>query len=64
LLEPVQCRIQRALTDLQNLTGKLANALRDSPTVHWLQRNSLQNKNVERPLNEICGLSHESPVNE
>jgi hypothetical protein len=41
LLELVQCRVKGALSDLQNLAGNLVEALRDRPTVPWLEGENL-----------------------
>src|SRR5882762_6639289 len=50
LLQPVQCRIQRALLYLQHVLGDLLDAQRNAPAVHGLERQGFQNEQVERAL--------------
>src|SRR4051812_27468398 len=59
LLQLVQRRVERSLSHLQDLIRHLADALRDRPAVHRLERDHFQNQKVQRALNEICRLAHE-----
>ena len=58
LLQPVQRRVQRALRDLQHVAADLANALRDAPAVHRLERERLEDEQIQRALNEIGRSAH------
>lgn len=49
-LEPVQGRIQRAVSNQQGVARHLLQALRDGIPVDRLKRDHLQNQHVERPL--------------
>jgi hypothetical protein len=46
------------LINLQNVVGDAANALRNCPAVHRLERNRFENEKVESALNEVGGLGH------
>src|SRR5215813_15321021 len=46
LLELVERRVQRALADLEHLARHLADALRDGPAVHRLERDHLEDEQV------------------
>ena len=51
--ELVQRGVQRALTDPQHVARHLPDTLCDRPAVHRLQRDRLQNQQVQRALDEI-----------
>src|SRR6185503_7541697 len=53
LLESVEGRVERALADLQRVTGPLLNALADPPAVHGSKRQRLQNQKVEGALKDV-----------
>lgn len=57
----VQCRIQRALVDLENIFRHLLDALSDGPAVLGAQRQRPQDQHVEGALQQIgaCGSSHD-----
>src|SRR5438105_11365201 len=52
-LEPVQCRVQRALWDLKRCARDLVDALGNPPTVHRLERERFENQEVERALRQV-----------
>ena len=51
--QSMQRWIQRSLRDLQRGVRDLMQPLRDGPSMHGLQRERLQDEEVERPLGEI-----------
>ena len=57
LLEAMECRIERPLIDAQDVLRDLLDAQRDSPAVHRLERQGLQDEHVERSLQEILFLT-------
>jgi hypothetical protein len=57
MFEPMQRGVQRALLNLQNVVGNLYDALGDGPPVHGLERDRLQNQQVERALDKIGGFT-------
>ena len=64
LLDPVDCRVERALLDLKQFVRQLPKALDDAVAVERSQAESLQDKQVERALQEIrLQLSQTSPPN-
>src|SRR5262249_48802728 len=58
LLELVQCGIERAVADLKHLAGHLLQALADRPAVERLQREDLQQEQVECSLYEVGRFAH------
>src|SRR6202041_383331 len=58
LFELVQCGIERAVADLQNVAGDLLQAQADGEAVERLQREDFQQQQVESALHEIRGLAH------
>src|SRR5262245_11121559 len=58
LLELVQRGVERSVADLQRVIGDLPEALADRPAVHRLERQNLQDQEVERSLDEIWRLAH------
>jgi hypothetical protein len=56
--EPVQGGVERALLHLQRFFGDLLDALGDRPTVFGLERNRLENQQIQRALDEIGWFSH------
>ena len=54
----MQGRIKRALLDLENFVGNLLNAFGNRPAVFWLERDRLQNQEVERALDKVAWFSH------
>ena len=58
-LEALQRGIERALLDLQDVVGELADPLRDRPAVQRLERDRLQDQQIDGALNEIGGLPHD-----
>jgi hypothetical protein len=50
MFQPMQCWIQSALIDAKHILRELTDALRDGPTVHWLQTHNLQDEQVKRTL--------------
>ncbi len=60
LFQPVQRRVERALVDLEDVLGKLADALRNAPAVHGFEGDGLQNQQVQRALDQIVGFTHKT----
>ena len=58
LLEAMQRRVQRALADLENFAADLLNAFGDGPAVCGLERDGLEDQQVERALNEVRWSAH------
>ena len=58
LLEAMERRVQRALADLQDFAADLLNALGDGPAVRRLERDGLEDQQVERALNEVRWSAH------
>ena len=52
-LEPIECWIQRPLSELQDLFGPLLDPLGDAPPVHWFELQGLEHQHVERPLQDV-----------
>jgi len=50
VLQAVQRRIERALLDLQNVTGDLLDSLRDGVAVNRAQQDHFQDQQVQRSL--------------
>jgi hypothetical protein len=60
LLKLVQRRVKRAVTHPQNIAGDLIQTLADRPPMHRLQRQYLQQQQIQRSLNEIGRFTHAS----
>src|SRR5262249_1008652 len=58
LLEPVQRGIERPIADLQNVARHLLQALANRPTMQRLERENLQNQEIQCSLNRIRPLTH------
>ena len=58
LFELVERGVERALADLQDVARHLPDALRDRPAVHRLERDDLQDQQVQRALHEIGRFAH------
>src|SRR6185312_12816340 len=58
LLELVQSRIERSVTDLKHLAGNLLETLADGPAVQGLQGNDLEDQQVQGSLDQIGRLAH------
>ena len=58
LFEFVQARIERALANLEDLAGHLANALRDGPAVHGFEPNDFQDEEIEGTLKQVGWFAH------
>src|SRR5690348_7898191 len=58
LLQPVERRIQRAVGDLQSIFADLLDAFSNRPAVLGLDRNRLQDEEIESALNEAGGAAH------
>ncbi len=50
--------MEGSLLDLQDLAGDLSDPFPDSPTVLWLERQRLQNQQVQGPLQKINACCH------
>jgi hypothetical protein len=50
--------IESALIDAQNIGGELSNTLRDSPAMHRLKREHLQDEKVDGPLQQLVRSRH------
>jgi hypothetical protein len=48
--------VERALVDLQHVARDLLNALRDSPAMHGLERERLEDQHVQRALEDVVGF--------
>src|SRR4029450_12333572 len=57
--QPLQRRVQRSLLDLEDVTGKLTDSLRDRPAVERFERDGLEDQEIDGALNEIGGLPHD-----
>jgi hypothetical protein len=57
-LKAMQCGIEGALLDLQDLAGDLLDALGDGPAVLRLQGEGFEDEEVESALNEIARFGH------
>src|SRR5262245_57889789 len=55
-LETVECRIERALPQLEDTFRPLFDALGDAPPVHRLELQSLQHEHVERALEDVAAF--------
>ena len=55
MLKPVKSRIKGTLIHAQNIVGKLADTLRNGPSMHRLERENLQDEKVERSLKQLIG---------
>src|SRR4030095_7333057 len=60
LLETMECRVERALRDLQDILGDLLDALCDGPSMLRFRGKCLKDQEVERALNEVGRLAHDS----
>src|SRR5713101_7701345 len=58
LLQLVQCWIKGSFADLQHVSGDGFQAETDGPAVHGLKRENLQEKKVERALNQVRWFAH------
>ena len=56
IFEAVEGGIERAVLDLQNVTRRLLDRMRDRVAVRRRRANGPQNKHVQRPLHHIAGL--------
>jgi hypothetical protein len=61
LLKLVKRRIQGTLTDQKHVVRHLTDALGDRPPVHRLERDNLENQEIERALHEIGRFAHVYP---
>ena len=62
LFQPVECRIQGTLLDLQHLAGNLLNEFCDGPSVLGLKGEGLQDEEIECALDEIVWFTHTMTV--
>lgn len=53
VFHPMQRRVQRALIHLEDAARDATNALRDTPSVQWAQREGLKNQEVQRALEKV-----------
>src|SRR5580704_382590 len=58
LFQPVQSGVERPLLNLKNFLRDLLNALGNRPAVLRLERDGLENEQIESSLNEIAWFSH------
>ena len=58
LLQLVQSGIERAIADLQHISGDLFEALADGKTVERLERENFQQQHVQRALDQIGRFAH------
>jgi len=58
LLEAMESGIEGALLDLEDFVGELLYALGDGPAVLGLERDGLEDQQVESALDEVAWLSH------
>src|SRR6185436_12999707 len=58
-LETLQSGVERSLLDLKDFFRELPDPLRDRPAVQRLERDGLQDQQVDGALNEIGGLPHD-----
>jgi len=59
LFETVKSGIERALIDLEDVVGDLADALGDGPAVERLEGDGFEDEEVESALDEVGGFGHE-----
>src|SRR5207302_4811035 len=60
-LEPMQCRVERALWNLKRVARDLVDALGNPPAVHRLERERFENQEIERALRQVeSGVVHGS----
>src|ERR1043166_6236076 len=52
-LQLVQRGVERSVADLERFPGHLFQPLANCPTMHWGQRQNLQDQKIQRPLHEI-----------
>src|SRR2546427_6557752 len=62
LLELVQCGIKRSVADLQYFTRHLLQSLADCPAIQRLQRQDLQDQEIQSALDEITRSAHSCPL--
>src|SRR5687768_9936397 len=53
LLEPLEGRVERALADVQRVARELLDPLRDGPPVHGLERQRLEDQQVQRAADDV-----------
>src|SRR5580765_8274110 len=58
LLELVQRRVEGSVADLEDVGGQLLESLPDRPPVHRLEREHLEDEEVQRALHEVVRLAH------
>src|ERR1700730_16971933 len=58
LFQLVQRGIERAIADLEDVTGHLLEALADRPAVKRLEREDFQNQEVQGALHQVRRLAH------
>jgi len=59
VFELVQCGIEGTVADTENIAGNLFQALANGPSVQRLQRQYFKDEHVQRPLDQVGGLTHE-----
>jgi len=57
--QALQRRVQRSLLDLEDVIRELTDPLRDRPAVQRLERDGLEDQQIDGALNEIGGLPHD-----
>ena len=58
VLQAMQRRIECAGAHLEHLAGDLLDAKRDAPAVHRLERECLQDQEIQRALEQVSGFTH------
>jgi hypothetical protein len=58
VFETIQRGVQRPLLNLEGSTGDLLDAQQDAVAVQLAEGNGFENEDVERPREQVGGMSH------
>jgi hypothetical protein len=58
MFQPVECRVESALRDLEHLLSGLLDAGSDRPAMYRLERQRPQNEETQRALKEVGRFAH------
>jgi hypothetical protein len=62
MLEPIQGGVERALVDLQPVSGDLLDAQQNAVAVKRAQRDGFEDEEIERPLQQFRRARHRGPL--